>query len=83
MSEERCGAQAAGADEKMRRAIGRGSMRDWQRQYRLSKERWHYQMVRLDHEDIQMLRSLAEREGTTVSELLRMFVAWGLEELAD
>jgi hypothetical protein len=55
-------------------------MRDWQRQYRLSKERWHYQVIRLDHDDAQMLRALAEREGTTVPELVRTFVVWGLEE---
>jgi hypothetical protein len=54
--------------------------RDWQRQYRLSKERWHYQIVRLDHDDAQVLRALAEREGTTVPELIRTFVAWGLEQ---
>jgi hypothetical protein len=52
-------------------------MRDWQRQYRLSKERWHYQVIRLDHDDAQMLRTLAEREGTTVPELVRTFVVWG------
>jgi hypothetical protein len=55
-------------------------MRDWQRQYRLSKERWHYQIVRLDHDDAQMLRTLAKRERSTVSELVRTFVTWGLEE---
>jgi hypothetical protein len=57
-----------------------GSMRDWQRQYRLSKERWYYQIVRLDHDDAQTLRTLAEHEGPTVAELVRRFVAWGLEE---
>jgi hypothetical protein len=35
--------------------------RDWPRQYRLSKERWHYQIIRLDHDDAEMLRTLAER----------------------
>lgn len=54
-------------------------MRDWQRQYRLSKELWHYQVIRLDHDDARMLRALAEREGTTVPELVRTFVTWGLE----
>jgi hypothetical protein len=54
-------------------------MRDWQRQYRLSKERWHYQIIRLDHDDAEALRTLAERDGTTVPELIRTFVAWGLE----
>jgi hypothetical protein len=54
--------------------------RDWQRQYRLSKERWHYQIIRLDHDDAEMLRTLAEREGSTVPELVRTFVAWGLEQ---
>jgi hypothetical protein len=54
--------------------------RDWQRQYRQSKALWHYQMIRLDHDDAQTLRTLAEREGSTVSELIRTFVAWGLDE---
>jgi hypothetical protein len=52
-------------------------MRDWQRQ---SKGRWHYQIIRLDHDDAQMLRALAERKSSTVPELIRTFVAWGLEE---
>jgi hypothetical protein len=55
-------------------------MRDWQRQYRLSKVRWHYQLVRLDHDDAQMLRTIAKRRGTTVAELIRTYVVWGLEE---
>jgi hypothetical protein len=54
-------------------------MKDWQRRYRLAKERWHYQMIQLDHDDAQMLRTIAEREGTTVAELIRTFVVWGLE----
>jgi Ribbon-helix-helix protein, copG family len=58
----------------------RGVMRDWQRQYRLSKARWHYQIIRLDHDDAETLRTLAAREGSTVPELIRTFVAWGLEE---
>jgi Mor family transcriptional regulator len=57
-----------------------GNVRDYQRQYRLSKKLWHYQMVRLDHDDARMLRILTEREGSTVSELIRRFVTWGLEE---
>jgi hypothetical protein len=55
-------------------------MRDWQRQYRLSKERWHYQIVRLNHDDAETLRILAERKRSTVPELIRTFVTWGLEE---
>jgi hypothetical protein len=53
--------------------------RDWKRQYRLSKLLWHYQMVRLDHDDAEALRALAKRRGVTVAELIRTFVAWGLE----
>jgi hypothetical protein len=55
------------------------AMRDWQRQYRLAKKLWAYQMVRLDHDDAQALRALAKRKGTTVAELIRTYVAWGLE----
>jgi hypothetical protein len=53
--------------------------KDWRRRYRLAKARWHYQMIRLDHDDAQALRTLAQHEGTTVAELIRTFVAWGLE----
>jgi hypothetical protein len=53
---------------------------NYRREYRLSKERWHHQRIRLDHDDAQALRALAEREGTTVPELVRTFVVWGLEE---
>jgi hypothetical protein len=54
--------------------------RDYRRQYQLAKERWHYQLVRLDHDDIQTLRSIAARGNTSVSELIRTFIAWGLEQ---
>jgi len=54
--------------------------RDYRRQYRLNKSRWHYQSVRLDHDDAETLRTLAKRERTTVPELIRTLVAWGLEE---
>jgi hypothetical protein len=54
-------------------------MRDWRRQYQLSKQRWYYQMVRLDHEEAQELRALAKRKHTTVAELIRTFITWGLE----
>jgi hypothetical protein len=53
--------------------------RDWQRQYQRAKALWHYQIVRLDHDDAQALRALAKRKHTTVAELIRTFVAWGLE----
>ena len=51
--------------------------RNWQRQYRLSKRLWHYQSIRLDHDDARALRELAKRKHTTVPELIRTFVAWG------
>jgi hypothetical protein len=53
--------------------------RDWKRQYRLSKLLWSYQMVRLDHDDAKALRALAKRKGVPVAELIRTFIAWGLE----
>jgi len=56
------------------------AMRDWRRQYRLAKKRWHYQLVRLDHDDAQMLKTIAKRRSTTVAELIRTYVTWGLEE---
>ena len=55
-------------------------MRDWRRQYRLAKVRWHFQMVRFDHEDAQMLKAIAKRRKTTVAELIRTYVTWGLME---
>jgi len=54
--------------------------RDWRRQYRLAKKRWHYQLVRLDHDDAQMLKAIAKRRNTSVTELIRTYVTWGLEE---
>ena len=54
--------------------------RNWQRQYQRAKALWHYRMVRLDHDDAEALRALATRERTSVAELVRRFVAWGLEE---
>jgi hypothetical protein len=60
--------------------MSRGKPRDWQRAYRLSKTLWHYQIIRFDHDDAQMLRALAKREHISVSELVRRFVAWGFEE---
>jgi len=49
----------------------------------LSKTRWHYQIIRLDHDDAQMLRAVAKREGTTVAELVRNIRRVGLEECAS
>jgi hypothetical protein len=51
-----------------------------QRRYHRAKQHWHYQMVRLDHDDIRMLRVVAQRERTTVAELIRTYIAWGLEQ---
>jgi hypothetical protein len=55
-------------------------MRDWQRQYRLSKQRWHYQTIRLDHDDVPLLKAIATRRNVSVPELIRTYVTWGLEE---
>jgi len=55
-------------------------VRDYRRQYRLAKTRWSYQMVRLDHDDAQMLKAIAKRRKTSVAELIRTYVAWGLME---
>jgi hypothetical protein len=49
--------------------------------YRRSKELWHYQMVRLDHEDAETLRVLAKHKRCSMSELIRMFVTWGIIDL--
>jgi hypothetical protein len=53
--------------------------RNWARQYRLAKLRWSWQQVRLDHDDHKALRELAKRKHTTVAELIRTYIAWGLE----
>lgn len=37
-------------------------------------------MIRLDHDDAQALRALAKRKHTSVAELIRTFVTWGLED---
>jgi predicted DNA-binding ribbon-helix-helix protein len=54
--------------------------RDWRQQYRLAKKHWHYQLVRLDHDDAKMLKAIAKRRNTTVAELIRTYITWGLEE---
>ena len=59
--------------------VSRGK-RDWKRAYRLAKRLWAYQMVRLDHDDAQMLKVIAKRRKTSVAELIRTYVTWGLEE---
>jgi len=59
------------------------SRRNWKRQYQLAKQRWFYQMVRLDHDEAQALRELAKYQKTSVAELIRTFVTWGLEQHAD
>jgi predicted DNA-binding ribbon-helix-helix protein len=41
---------------------------------------WHYQSIRLDHDDARMLKAIAKRRRTTVAELIRTYVTWGLEE---
>jgi hypothetical protein len=37
-------------------------------------------MVRLDHDDAKALRALAKRKGVKMAELIRTYIAWGLEE---
>jgi hypothetical protein len=36
--------------------------------------------VRLDHEDAQALKAIAKRRKTSVAELIRTYVTWGLME---
>ncbi len=47
--------------------------------YRRGKTIWHYQMVRLDREDLPLLQAEAKRKHTSVAELIRTFITWGLE----
>jgi Ribbon-helix-helix protein, copG family len=51
----------------------------WSKRYARQKARWHYQMVRLDRDDLPALRRMARQQNISVSELIRTFVAWGLE----
>jgi hypothetical protein len=47
-----------------------GTMSERDREsYERAKALWHYQMVRLDHDDAEALRALAKRRKTTVAEL--------------
>jgi len=64
----------------MNKTAGRKYPRDWKRQYRLSKLRWRYRCIRLDHDDDRALVELAQRRHVSVPELIRTFVAWGLED---
>ena len=54
-------------------------MRDYRRAYQRAKALWHWQAVRLDHDDAAALRDRAKREGTSVAELIRRYISWGLE----
>jgi hypothetical protein len=69
-----------GPAQKVVRLRTDNTRKDEQRLYHLAKQRWHYQMVRFDHDDIRMLRVVAQRERTTVAELIRTFIVWGLEQ---
>jgi hypothetical protein len=53
--------------------------RDWRRQYQQAKALWYWQAVRLDHDDAKALRERAKSENTTVAELIRRYITWGLE----
>jgi hypothetical protein len=55
--------------------------RDYRRQYHRGKQLWHYQMVRIDHEDAETLRVLAKHKRCSVSELIRTFTTWGIIDL--
>jgi predicted DNA-binding ribbon-helix-helix protein len=61
-------------------AVVSETKRDYKRQYRLAKKHWHYQLVRLDHDDAHALKAIAERRNISVAELVRTYIAWGLEE---
>jgi hypothetical protein len=52
----------------------------YKRRYRRNKELWCYQIIRLDHDDAKALRALAKRQRTSLAELIRTFIVWGLEE---
>ena len=47
--------------------------RDFPQEYRQGKRRWHYHLVRLDHDDYRMLKAIAKRRSTTVAELIRTY----------
>ena len=53
--------------------------RHWRQAYQRAKALWYRQAIRLDHDDHKALCELAERKGVTVTELIRTYVAWGLE----
>jgi Ribbon-helix-helix protein, copG family len=57
----------------------RGTKEYYKVKYSRSKELWCYQTIRLDHEDAEALREMARRKRTTVAELIRTFITWGLE----
>jgi hypothetical protein len=51
----------------------------WSERYARQKARWHYQLVRLDRDDLPALRAMAGKQNVSVAELIRTFIAWGLE----
>jgi hypothetical protein len=73
----------SGCEEDAMTTQMKAAKRDWAREYQRAKALWCYKMVRLDHDDMQALRELARRKHTTVAELIRTFVTWGLENEYD
>jgi hypothetical protein len=66
----------------VKRAKTKPKWRDlsWSERYARQKALWHYQLVRLDHDDVSVLRRIARQQNISVTELIRTFITWGLEE---
>jgi predicted HicB family RNase H-like nuclease len=56
----------------------KGSER-WKRNYRVAKERWQPSMIRLDKDDHRLLKEHALKKETSIAELIRTYIEWGLE----
>lgn len=49
--------------------------------HRVKNVRWKFFKMRFPPEDFEALRALAARKEISVSELIRTFVVWGMDEM--
>ena len=47
--------------------------------YKRQKELWYFQTIRIEHDQAEGLKKRAHMERTSVPEVIRKYVTWGLE----
>lgn len=54
-------------------------LRQQREHYHRAKGQWKFYTMRLSHEDYADLQRLAKQKRTSVNELVRTFITWGME----